>query len=591
MDPIRESSGPKHRTLLAKDGLENLDSSSDFNHFGSFSKPTFLHEWPAHLDRVSSVASEPNERYLLTAGRGFIFGSSKPVVRVWSLESTHSVVQYTAHQYDIHQIVVLNSYGLSNRNTNMYNSHMNNEDNDENDCNGDDLSNSPLACSLDVGGHLHVWDIRNGRNRFVMSNSNIHHKRHSNGDDSYGGGVMNGKMNGMMSGASTTIDADQVKSSNTLPNRDKKGNNSNNFNGFSCITAVPRQREGRVSYIAAATTDRRLCLLDLERGTVAASYEIYDSEDKTVMKSYDESYNKSNIGNTKNNPSHNKNIVSNSYHDNATKTKSKSDVMKSPSSSLSSPLTSSKSFSLFNLDAVNPTSYDILSTLNPNQNLFRGREEWSRKIPFPLSRDYISVLCASVSAEQVQHLLAVQQYSNNSTRLCSTDALRLPIYTPWECSPYGLAYAKDLELLDFHCGIKPYDQEYDQEYDQNYNNNNNNNHRHHRDRNNPASPPFSSQFLDSQHSNEILSSCPVTPNDSYSSDPLALDWIASGSTSGRISLFDFRIRKPGLTWQGHTSKISSLAAGSNHMLVSASYDRTIRIWDVRYDSRPLPTAP
>ena len=62
--------------------------------------------------------------------------------------------------------------------------------------------------------------------------------------------------------------------------------------------------------------------------------------------------------------------------------------------------------------------------------------------------------------------------------------------------------------------------------------------------------------------------------------------VAAGTTKGQIVLVDPRSSAANIrvmTMSGHTNFVTGLAAdpGSQYRLVSGSYDKTCRIWDVR----------
>ncbi|KAK6265211.1 hypothetical protein QUC31_016048 [Theobroma cacao] len=63
-------------------------------------------------------------------------------------------------------------------------------------------------------------------------------------------------------------------------------------------------------------------------------------------------------------------------------------------------------------------------------------------------------------------------------------------------------------------------------------------------------------------------------------------WIAAGLSSGHCRLFDVRSGNVIACWRAHDGFVTKLAAPEEHLLVSSSLDRTLRIWDLR---RNLPT--
>nr|XP_027120938.1 protein GFS12-like [Coffea arabica] len=66
-------------------------------------------------------------------------------------------------------------------------------------------------------------------------------------------------------------------------------------------------------------------------------------------------------------------------------------------------------------------------------------------------------------------------------------------------------------------------------------------------------------------------------------------WIAAGLSSGHCVLFDSRSGKIIASWQAHEGYVTKLAAPNDHLLVSSSLDRTLRIWDLRrsWTSEPI----
>ncbi|XP_073275197.1 protein GFS12 [Primulina huaijiensis] len=58
-------------------------------------------------------------------------------------------------------------------------------------------------------------------------------------------------------------------------------------------------------------------------------------------------------------------------------------------------------------------------------------------------------------------------------------------------------------------------------------------------------------------------------------------WIAASFSTGYCSLFDMRSGNIISSWQAHDGYVTKLAAASDHLLVSSSLDKTLRIWDLR----------
>ncbi|KAK3025328.1 hypothetical protein RJ639_043837 [Escallonia herrerae] len=66
-------------------------------------------------------------------------------------------------------------------------------------------------------------------------------------------------------------------------------------------------------------------------------------------------------------------------------------------------------------------------------------------------------------------------------------------------------------------------------------------------------------------------------------------WIAAGLSSGNCKLLDMRSGNIIASWQAHDGYVTKLAAPEDHLLVSASLDRTLRVWDLRMNwaSKPV----
>ncbi|KAE8731018.1 S-adenosylmethionine synthase family protein [Hibiscus syriacus] len=58
-------------------------------------------------------------------------------------------------------------------------------------------------------------------------------------------------------------------------------------------------------------------------------------------------------------------------------------------------------------------------------------------------------------------------------------------------------------------------------------------------------------------------------------------WIAAGLSSGHCRLFDVRSGCVIACWRAHDGYVTKLAAPEDHLLVSSSLDRTLKIWDLR----------
>lgn len=58
-------------------------------------------------------------------------------------------------------------------------------------------------------------------------------------------------------------------------------------------------------------------------------------------------------------------------------------------------------------------------------------------------------------------------------------------------------------------------------------------------------------------------------------------WIAAGLSSGHCRLLDRRSGNIIAFWQAHDTYITKLAAPEDHLLISSSLDKTLRVWDLR----------
>ncbi|KAL7197331.1 hypothetical protein ACSBR2_019971 [Camellia fascicularis] len=65
-------------------------------------------------------------------------------------------------------------------------------------------------------------------------------------------------------------------------------------------------------------------------------------------------------------------------------------------------------------------------------------------------------------------------------------------------------------------------------------------------------------------------------------------WIAAGLSSGICRLIDVRSGNIISSWRAHDAYVTKLAATDEHLLISSSLDRTLRVWDLR---RNLPSHP
>ncbi|KAL4579209.1 hypothetical protein LXL04_015347 [Taraxacum kok-saghyz] len=58
-------------------------------------------------------------------------------------------------------------------------------------------------------------------------------------------------------------------------------------------------------------------------------------------------------------------------------------------------------------------------------------------------------------------------------------------------------------------------------------------------------------------------------------------WIAAGLSSGHCRLLDIRSGNVINSWQAHGGYVTKLGAPEDHLLVSSSLDKTLRVWDLR----------
>uniref|UniRef100_K3XDT3 Protein GFS12 n=1 Tax=Setaria italica TaxID=4555 RepID=K3XDT3_SETIT len=63
--------------------------------------------------------------------------------------------------------------------------------------------------------------------------------------------------------------------------------------------------------------------------------------------------------------------------------------------------------------------------------------------------------------------------------------------------------------------------------------------------------------------------------------PMASSWIAAGLSSGYCRLLDKRSGSIIAVWRAHDGHITKLAAPDDHLIVSSSLDKTLRVWDIR----------
>ncbi|CAL4963842.1 unnamed protein product [Urochloa decumbens] len=63
--------------------------------------------------------------------------------------------------------------------------------------------------------------------------------------------------------------------------------------------------------------------------------------------------------------------------------------------------------------------------------------------------------------------------------------------------------------------------------------------------------------------------------------PMASSWIAAGLSSGYCRLLDKRSGNIIAVWRAHDGHITKLASPDDHLIVSSSLDKTLRVWDIR----------
>ncbi|XP_058209044.1 protein GFS12 isoform X1 [Rhododendron vialii] len=88
----------------------------------------------------------------------------------------------------------------------------------------------------------------------------------------------------------------------------------------------------------------------------------------------------------------------------------------------------------------------------------------------------------------------------------------------------------------------------------------------------------------------LISSICACGSDKLQADGAAASpsWIAAGLSSGMCRLLDVRSGNVISTWRAHDGYVTKLAAPADHLLVSSSLDRTLRVWDLRRNWPPQP---
>ncbi|KAH0733837.1 hypothetical protein KY285_009544 [Solanum tuberosum] len=87
----------------------------------------------------------------------------------------------------------------------------------------------------------------------------------------------------------------------------------------------------------------------------------------------------------------------------------------------------------------------------------------------------------------------------------------------------------------------------------------------------------------------ISSICSNASTKQQYGNPQYPSWVAVGQSSGHCRLFDVRSGKIISSWQAHDGFVTKIATPEEHLLVSSSHDRTLKIWDLRrnWKSKPL----
>nr|XP_016503877.1 PREDICTED: protein GFS12-like isoform X2 [Nicotiana tabacum] len=98
-----------------------------------------------------------------------------------------------------------------------------------------------------------------------------------------------------------------------------------------------------------------------------------------------------------------------------------------------------------------------------------------------------------------------------------------------------------------------------------------------------------SEATESNFPSLISSICSCASTKQQYGNPQYPSWVAVGQSSGYCRLFDVRSGKIISSWQAHDGFVTKIAAPEEHLLVSSSLDRTLRIWDLRrnWKSEPL----
>ncbi|KAL0031838.1 hypothetical protein WJX79_010539 [Trebouxia sp. C0005] len=103
-----------------------------------------VYGWRAHRQRLTAIATHPNESMVVTAGRGHVGGQDQDVVRCWNLADAAAGVQYAGHSSPITALCCLPT-GQSN--------------------------SSGLMASCDASGALHIWSAITGAGKLSFRES------------------------------------------------------------------------------------------------------------------------------------------------------------------------------------------------------------------------------------------------------------------------------------------------------------------------------------------------------------------------------------------------------------------------------------
>ncbi|KAL0056421.1 hypothetical protein WJX82_011195 [Trebouxia sp. C0006] len=103
-----------------------------------------VYGWHAHRQRLTAIATHPNESMVATAGKGHVGGQDQDVARCWNLADAAAGVQYTGHSSPITALCWLPT-GQNN--------------------------SSSLIASCDATGALHIWSAVTGAGKLSFRES------------------------------------------------------------------------------------------------------------------------------------------------------------------------------------------------------------------------------------------------------------------------------------------------------------------------------------------------------------------------------------------------------------------------------------